>query len=320
MASTRRKTLIAVLVVVAVVLGTPVYFYQLDIQQARQRTSTGSQIAETPCGRIEYAVAGIGPPLLIAHGAGGGFDQGLHFGKPLADGGFRVIAISRFGYLRTPVPADASPAAQADAYACLLDVLGIQRTAMIGASAGAPSSLQFALRHPKRITKLVLLVPAAYVPRPNGAPSVTTPRGTNFLIDIGLRSNFLFWLPSRFASAVMYSAILATPPAVVEAASSEEKERMRQIVERIQPISERRLGLLNDAAIIPALPRYELERINVPTLTISFADDLFGTYDAARYTAEQIRGAQFLGYPSGGHLWVGHNKEVFAEVTAFLKK
>ena len=111
MASTRRKTLIAVLVVVAVVLGTPVYFYQLDIQQARQRTSTGSQIAETPCGRIEYAVAGIGPPLLIAHGAGGGFDQGLHFGKPLADGGFRVIAISRFGYLRTPVPADASPAA-----------------------------------------------------------------------------------------------------------------------------------------------------------------------------------------------------------------
>lgn len=315
-----RNVMILALALILLALSVLTYFYQRDLQQARERIASGSQIAQTPCGPIEYAIVGNGPPLLIAHGAGGGFDQGLHFGKPLADRGFRVIAISRFGYLRAPVPADASPAAQADTYACLLDVLGIQRAAMIGASAGAPSSLQFALRHPKRITKLVLLVPATYVPRPNNAPSVTIPSGTNFLIDMGLRSDFLFWLPSRFASSAMYSSILATPPALVDAASHEEKERMRQIVERIQPISERRLGLLNDAAIIPALPRYALERINVPTLTISFADDLFGTYDAARYTAEQIRGARFLGYPSGGHLWVGHNNEIFAEVSAFLMK
>ena len=314
-----RNWMLMVLGLILLGLGVLTYFYQRDLQQARERIAVGSQIAQTPCGPIEYAVIGDGPAVLIAHGAGGGFDQGLHFGKPLADKGFRVIAISRFGYLRAPVPADASPAAQADAYACLLDVLGIQRAAMIGASAGAPSSLQFALRHPKRITKLVLLVPATYVPRPGGAPPVTTPSGTQFLLDMGLRSDFLFWLPSRFARPTMIRAILATPPAVLEAASPEEKERMRQIVERIQPISERRLGLLNDAAIIPALSRYELERINVPTLTISFADDLFGTYDAARYTAEQIRGARFLGYPSGGHLWVGHNEEVFSEVTAFLK-
>lgn len=314
-----RNWMLMVLGLILLGLGVLTYFYQRDLQQARERIAGGSQIAQTPCGPIEYAVIGDGPAVLIAHGAGGGFDQGLHFGKPLADRGFRVMAISRFGYLRAPLPADASPAAQADAYACLLDVLGIQRAAMIGASAGAPSSLQFALRHPKRITKLVLLVPATYVPRPGGAPPVTTPAGTKFLLDMGLRSDFLFWLPSRFARPTMIRAILATPPAVLEAASPEEKERMRQIVERIQPISERRLGLLNDAAIIPALPRYELERINAPTLTISFADDLFGTYDAARYTAEQIRGARFLGYPSGGHLWVGHNEEVFSEVTTFLK-
>ncbi len=36
-------------------------------------------------------------------------------------------------------------------------------------------------------------------------------------------------------------------------------------------------------------------------LTIGIADDLFGTYDAARYTADHITGARFVGYPSGGH-------------------
>jgi hypothetical protein len=30
--------------------------YQRDIRQARERVSTGSQIAQTPCGPIEYAV------------------------------------------------------------------------------------------------------------------------------------------------------------------------------------------------------------------------------------------------------------------------
>lgn len=319
MTSTRSRKTLIILVVIAVGFGAPVYFYQLDIQQARQRISTGSQIVETPCGRIEYAVAGTGPPLLIAHGAGGGFDQGMYFSKRLIDSGFRVIAVSRFGYLRTPLPVDASPTAQADSYACLLDVLGIQRVAVAAASAGAPSSIQFALRHPKRITKLVLLVPATYVPRPGGAPSITVPRGSAFLMDMSLRSDFLFWFPLRFARSTMVSSMLATPPALLENAGAEEQERLRQILDRILPVSERRLGLINDFAIISALQRYELERINTPTLTISFADDLLGTYDAARYTAEQIRGARFLGYPTGGHLWVGHNKEVFAEVTAFLK-
>ncbi len=300
-------------------LGVTTYFYQRDIQQARKLISSGSQIAETPCGPIEYAVAGNGPPVLVVHGAGGGFDQGMDFGESLVERGFRVIAMSRFGYLRTPLPADASSAAQADAHACLLDALGIQRAAVVGASAGAPSSMQFALRHPKRTTALVLLVPAVYVPRPDDAPPVTVPRGTAFLIDMGLRSDFLFWAASRLARRTVIRAILATPPAAVENASPEEQARIQQMIDRIMPISARRLGLRNDAAVIVALQRYALERISAPTLTIGVADDLFGTYDSARYTAGQIRGARFVGYPSGGHMWVGRQQEVLNEIARFVK-
>ena len=52
---------------------------------------------------------------------------------------------------------------------------------------------------------------------------------------------------------------------------------------------------------------------------MSVEDDLFGTYDGARYSADHIPGARFIGYPSGGHLWVGHHGEIMAEIASFLK-
>ncbi|MFN8007049.1 MAG: hypothetical protein U0V70_08540 [Terriglobia bacterium] len=76
---------------------------------------------------------------------------------------------------------------------------------------------------------------------------------------------------------------------------------------------------MNDAKITSSLPRYELEKITAPTLVIGIADDLFETYDGAHYCAEHIPGARFVSYPSGGHLWVGHQKEIMAEIAALLK-
>lgn len=316
---TGRAILTIVVLLIALLGGLTYYNYQRDIERARERVATGSGIAETACGRIEYAIAGQGPPVLVVHGAGGGFDQGLDAARPLVDRGFRVIAMSRFGYLRTPLPPDASPAAQADAHACLLDALNIKRAAVVGASAGAPSSVQFALRHPKRITRLVLLVPAVYAPRPGGAPSMKTPAGTMFLFETALKSDFLFWAAPKLARDTVTRAILGTPPEVVGKASAEEQARVQQMLHVILPVSPRRAGLINDAGIISSLERYDLERIAAPTLVISLADDLFGTFEAARYTAEHIPRARFIGYESGGHLWVGRQEEVMSEITRFLK-
>jgi pimeloyl-ACP methyl ester carboxylesterase len=304
---------------VAGLFGLAYISYQREIRHARERVSTGSHIVQTPCGPIEYARAGDGPPVLVVHGAGGGYDQGLALGEPLVHRGFRIIAMSRFGYLRTPLPPDASASAQADAHACLLDALEIRRAAVIGASAGAPSAMQLALRHPDRCRALVLLVPAAYVPRPGSAPPMQTPVGTAFLFETALQSDFLFWAAIRLARATVIRAILATPPAVVAHASADEQARVGNILEHILPVSPRRLGLRNDTAVTSSLPRYELERITMPTLVISLADDLFGTFDGARYTAEHVPRARFIGYPSGGHVWVGHQQDVMAEIAAFLK-
>jgi pimeloyl-ACP methyl ester carboxylesterase len=313
----RRRVGVA-LAALGLLSAAPVYAsYRAELKRARARIA-GSRLAQTRFGPIEYALAGSGPPVLFIHGAGGGFDQGLAFGADLATAGFRLIAMSRFGYLRTPLPDDASAAAQADAHASLLDALEISRAAIIGGSAGAPSAMQFALRHPERTSALVLAVPAAYVPRADGKPAMDVPAGLEALFGTALRSDLLFWAMCRIARATVVRAILGTPPEVVERASAEERERVEQVLEHILPVSARRLGLINDAAVTSRLERYELEKIAAPTFVFSVADDLYGTYECARYTAEHIPNARFVGYPTGGHLWVGHQREVFQEIAAFL--
>ena len=281
---------------------------------------TGSRMLHTSFGPMEYAEAGKGPPVLVIHGAGGGFDQGLEIGEDLARSGFRVIAPSRFGYLRTPLPEDASPAAQADAYAALLDALHISRCAIFGVSAGGPSTMQFAIRHPDRVTAMVLMVPAAFAPR---AQVDTPPKRMSalpvVLMNLGLRSDVIFGLAMRLAPRAVTRVILGTPPELVANADPPERARVQAVMRHILPISRRRLGLLNDGAIVPALPRFELERVAAPTLMFSAEDDLYRTFAGARYSAEHIPNARFVGYKTGGHLLVGHQHEVTAEVGRFLK-
>jgi 2-hydroxy-6-oxonona-2,4-dienedioate hydrolase len=183
--------------------------------------------------------------------------------------------------------------------------------------------MQFALRHPERTAALVLLVPAAYpahiASTSRGVmPRRTTPE-TALLFDTALKSDFFFWLAPRIARRTVLRGILATPPSVVEQASAAERARVAGVLARILPVRPRRLGLLNDAAITSSLPRYDLGRIVAPTFIMSVADDLFGTYDGARYSAEHIPHARFTGYPRGGHLWVGHHEELMAEIARFVR-
>jgi pimeloyl-ACP methyl ester carboxylesterase len=120
-----------------------------------------SRVAETAAGPIEYARVGQGPAVLVIHGCPGGYDQGLIATKLAPSDEFTFISPSRPGYLRTPLHVGLTPEAQADSYAALLDALGISQAAIIGISGGAPSALQFALRHPGRCWGLVTVCAVA---------------------------------------------------------------------------------------------------------------------------------------------------------------
>lgn len=269
-------------------------------------------------GDLEYATEGAGPPVLMSHGTGGGFDQGLDFARPLSVAGWRVIAPSRFGYLRSDFPVEATSEHQADAFADLLDHLNIDRCAICGGSAGALSAMQFAIRHPDRCHALVTLVPAAYAP---GRPPVRPPNPlAKAIIEYGLRSDFLFWAGMSLNEDAMIAALLATEPALVAQASPDEQARVRAILHNILPVSARAQGLLNDARLAGDPTAMPLERISAPTLAVSLEDDRFETLAAARHIAASVPGATLVTYPSGGHVWVGRNLAVFTEVGRFLSR
>ena len=290
--------------------------FRQDLAAARRRVASGSMLVHTRHGLMEFAEEGAGPPVLMIHGTGGGFDQGLRFGRRLT-AGFRTLAPSRFGYLRSAMPADASPEAQADAFVDLLDALGIDRVPIIGGSAGAMSAIAFAIRHPDRCAGLIALVPATHAP----GRSLALPPGalTEFIITEGLRSDFLYWLGFKTAERAMTGALLATDPALVDAASPADQARAHAILRDILPISARADGLLNDARLSGAPPPMALRDIRVPTLAIATEDDRFHTYAAAKYIADEVPGARLVSWPTGGHLWVGHEAEVVAEVQRFLR-
>ena len=314
-----RIALVLVAVACLVVFAFAYSAYRRDLQEAFRRVGTGSQIAQTRCGPIEYASAGEGLPLLTVHGAGGGFDQGVALASQLlGEGGFRGIAPSRFGYLRTPLPSDASAEAQADAFACLLDTLGIDRVPVLGVSAGGPSALQFALRHPQRCSALILMVPASFAPGEGAQPRNARPLSP--ILNTLMRSDAAFWLATELARRSMIENILGTPIAVAERASAAEREELDATLMSVLPVSRRWAGLLNDAAVVSTLTRPPLEQITAPTLLISAEDDLYGTYRGAQYAADHIPGARFIGYRDGGHLLIGHSGEVRKEIAAFASK
>jgi 2-hydroxy-6-oxonona-2,4-dienedioate hydrolase len=309
-----KRVVLAVLAALLAGAIVIVAAYERDVGAARRRVSTGSLVAETRCGPIEYAERGQGPPVLVVHGAGGGFDQGLVIGGRLGDHGYRVIAPSRFGYLRTALPPDASAQAQADAHACLLDALGIDRAAVFGVSAGGPSTIELCLRHPDRCSAMILLVPLAYPPRAAEQHS----RAAQLFLECVTRSDALFWAGSRALRARMVETVLGTPAGDVRATSEDERRRIDATLEQILPVSSRAAGLLNEGAVVQTLRPLPLERIRAPTLIASVVNDGYGTYEGARYTAEHVPGARFIGYKSGGHMLVGHEAEFGAEVLAFL--
>ncbi len=318
----KRLRVLAVLAIAVVVLpGLLIRSrFQGDLAFAFERAAQSSQIVPTRCGPIEIQQAGVGIPLLMIHGSGGGHDQGMAWARPLTQHGVRVIAMSRFGYLRTPRPADASPKAQADAHVCLLDALGITKAAVMGVSAGAPSAMQTAIRHPTRVHALVLVVPIAYKPGTvaDSAPPVTDEKDALLLRLLG--SDFLFWAALHMARDALIRHALATPPEQVAAASLAERSRVNDLIDRILPVSSRAAGLRDDTRLGKSLQAYALETIHVPTLVVSAQDDGFGTFAPAQYTASRIPGATFMGFKDGGHLLVGHNEAVQTEVIDLLRR
>ena len=287
--------------------------FRADMRAARARLLAGSRVVSTARGPIEVAEVGDGPPVLVVHGTGGAFDQGMNIARGFMGEGFRRIAISRFGYLRTPMPQDASSAAQADALAALLDALEVARAAVIGVSAGAHPTAQYALRYPEKVEALVLAVPALYTPPKPGTPPATGPPA--IITDYVLRSDLLVWLMGRLAPSVLLRAAGA-PPSVQPELSPEQR---KELIDGFFPASARHAGLTKDIRnAILGWPDLPIEELQMPVLLIGVEDDPYLSAPVVRYASGRIPWARAIMLKRGGHILVGQERRVQHEVRTLL--
>jgi pimeloyl-ACP methyl ester carboxylesterase len=289
--------------------------FRYEVGVAERRVAGRSSTIATRFGTLEYAIAGSGPPLLMIHGTGGGFDQGLRFAQAVKRLGHRIIAPSRFGYLHSDFPADPSLSNQADAFAAMLDHLTIDRLAVAGGSAGALSATAFALRHPDRCTALILLVPAANV---DGSDPVEMSALQETVVRTLLTSDFAYWSAMNAAPEKLIGTLLATDPTLLPKVSPAERIRAFAIVSDIMPISARAKGILNDARQAGHPAAMDFSQLRMPVLLISAADDRFGTAATARKIAAVVPQAEMTILSDGGHIWLGHDDEVAQWIHRFL--
>lgn len=304
------------LFVLALAVSAIYFAYASEQRSTLARLSAGSQLAVTAGETVEYARWGRGPTVLAVHGAGGGYDQGELLARAFGGVDFDWIAPSRFGYLRSPLPADASTAAQADALADLLDTLGIERVAILAMSGGVPPALQFALRHPDRVTGLVLLSSAPYTPLTAAQQQLPVPIS---LYQALFRSDFPYWALSRLARSRL-EAMFDVRDSLRARLAPEEQAFVTRMVDGFAPVTRRHNGLTNEGAAIDPQTNYPLDAIGVPTLVIHARDDGINPFVFGEYTARGIRGAEFIPIATGGHLLLGHHAELRARVTRFLRE
>lgn len=290
--------------------------YSETIAAAHARIVGRSVLQETRFGAIEYAVEGHGQPFMMIHGTGGGFDQGLRFAEGLIDRGFQVIAPSRFGYLRSAFPADPSPENQADAFVDLLDALGIDQIAIAGGSAGAVSAAYFAQRHPSRCSHLILIVPAMNL---SNRDPVAFTRMQQYLVGKLLSSDLWFWAALKMAPHQLIGTLLATDPALLKSVTESERQRAYLVLNDLMPISRRGKGIANDGMTAGSPTTIDFRAIKTPTLIISAEDDRFGTAQTARTILDRTPSGRLLMFPTGGHLWLGHDRELTDEISSFVK-
>jgi len=301
--------------------------HSAEMRQVYERVLAGSPVCSRHIevdadGRVHLLEQGVGPPVVLLHGTG----NPAGFFLPLLDNlhEVRAIAPDRPGVgLSDPIDL---PAARYRETAVtwldrLLDTLQLDATTLLGHSGGGAWALWYALAHPDRVKRLVLLgvptLPKTRCPLPIRLAS--TPglgQLLSRLVPPGPKSVL------RLASSVGEKGTLARYPELVDllvAAGRDPitdhaaKAEFHELISPFALLSAS--GFRRRARVRPD----ELRQLAMPTLVLWGERDPVGSIPVARAVTDLIPDARLEVLPAGHGPWLGQPRRTAATVTDFVR-
>jgi pimeloyl-ACP methyl ester carboxylesterase len=250
------------------------------------------------------------PLLVLLHGFGDSYTTWDGWVHELG-GQFRIIRLDFPGHGLTRAPSDYvlrgdNLAEFVDAFAAKLD---LPQFTVAGNSMGGVVAWQLALRHPERISALVLLGAGGF---PNEKSAAALPLALRmFQFRLGrmlLRTIDDRPLIDEALKADVYDKSVITPALVDRWAELQRAPGHREILMSLDPAT------LNSAS--PAIMQY----LQASTLVINGESDVVVTPSSARKLAAAIPGAKLIIYPHVGHLpQIEIPQRSATDVAAFLQ-
>lgn len=270
----------------------------MAVKEGKERLVTyGAKTANLSYGNMTYVDRGEGEIILSVHGILGGYDQAYDTCKNFSSD-YRIIAPSRFGYLGSDILGNGTPAEQASAYVELLDELGIDKVYLLAISAGGSIAIRFALDYPERTKGLILYCSAMpYAEEPKKYSEYAGPPA------------FLCNDYAMFFISPLFEPIMGMESSTIYS---------------MLPVEDRKEGVILDASVTnPDMARnfddYEIESLQVPSLILHAKDDKLANHEDTLNALGRFPNCKFISFETGGHMMVGHSKEIEKAVSEFVK-
>lgn len=264
-----------------------------------------SRMIQTRRWKLHYNEAGEGHPIVMLHGSGPGATGWSNFAPNIAalSESYRVIAVDMPGWGRS----DAVTPAERDHVAAaldLLDALEIEKAAFVGNSMGGGTSIQFAVRHPDRMSHLITM--GSRAPGPNIFSAEGLTEGLKILVR-GYHD------PSpevmrELVEVMTYDSAFATDDLVRQRAdaASARPDHLQNF-------------LIAGLAGIPQATTEEIAQIQTPTLLFHGRDDRVVSYEGSLKLVSLIRDSRLVLVNRCGHwLQLEHSDEFNRLVADFV--
>jgi 3-oxoadipate enol-lactonase len=245
---------------------------------------------------IAYEQTGDGLPLLLLNGVMMTM-QSWALQVPRLSARFRCVLHDFRGQLRSAKPGGYTLAQHVDDLRALLDFLGIERADVAGTSYGGEIGMLFALAHPERVRRLIVI---ACVAAADDALRKTVGRW----IDVARHD------PQHLYDATVhdnFSEAFLTPQ-FIELGQERLRSYTPEWFEAFAQLCETALTL-----------RVDLQQIAVPTLVVCGENDALKPVVHSRAIAAAVPNAELVIVPGAGHAVVIEKPdEVCAEIESFL--